>query len=221
MKAQELYQFIETEFERLQPIDNIGHCLDMLRKEQQNSLAVIENEKYLGSIHIEDLIGLDIQSNLKDVAYLFRNCAAPSAKASIDFLRVFAEHETDQLIILNEDHSIAGSLSLADFLAFLRETPFLAFSGEEIIVQKSRLDFTYAEIAQIIESNGAKLLGIFTQYIDTDQIQISARIDHNGINELLQNLRRYDYEIISHHKEDQLHEKLKEYSDYFDKYLNI
>jgi hypothetical protein len=41
------------------------------------------------------------------------------------------------------------------------------------------------------------------------------------MNEVLQNLRRYDYEIISLHKEDQLTEKLKDYSDYFEKYLNI
>lgn len=221
MKVQDLHQFIETEYLSIPSEIQIGRCLDVLHKEHQNCIAVVEDEKYLGSIHIEDLIGLDIQSQLKEVAYLFRNCSSGSAKTTIDFLRVFAEQEADQLIILNENHSILGSLSLPDFLAFFRETPFLAFSGEEIVVQKKRVDFTYAEIAQIIEANGAKLLGIYTQFVDAEDIQISLRIDHNGMNEILQNLRRYDYEIVSLHKEDQLNEKLKDYSDYFDKYLNI
>lgn len=221
MKAQELYHFIETDFVSVAPENNIGKCLKVLNKEQQKCVAIVKKEKYLGSIHIEDLIGLDIQTPLNQYAYLYRNCSTGSANTTLDFLRSFAEHETDQLIILNEDHTINGSLSITDFLAFFRETPFLAFSGEEIVVQKKRVDFTYAEIAQIIEANGAKLLGIYTQFVDAEDIQISLRIDHNGMNEILQNLRRYDYEIVSLHKEDQLNEKLKDYSDYFDKYLNI
>lgn len=221
MKAQELHNFIEADFVSVQPDNNIGKCLKVLNKEQQKCVAIVENKKYLGSIHIEDLIGLDIQTPLNEYAYLYRNCSAGSANTTLDFLRTFAEQETDQLIVLNDDHTIIGSLSITDFLAFFRETPFLAFSGEEIVLEKKRVDFTYAELTQIIEANGAKLLGIYTQYVDAEHIQLCVRLDHNGMNEILQNLRRYDYDIISLHKEDRLTEKLKEYSDYFDKYLNI
>lgn len=221
MKAQELYHFIETDFAWVKPESKISNCLKILDKEQQKCIAIVDGAKYVGSIHIEDLIGLDIHSPIKDYAYLYRNCAVNKATTTLDYLRNFAEQETDYLIVLNDDHTILGGLAISDFLAFFRETPFLAFAGEEIVLQKKRVDFTYAEIAQIIEANGAKLLGIFTQFVDAEVIQVCIRIDHNGMNEILQNLRRYDYEIISLHKEDQLTEKLKDYSDYFDKYLNI
>lgn len=221
MKAQELHYFIESDFVSVAPEHNIGKCLKALNKEQQKCIAIVEKKHYLGSIHIEDLMGLDIQTPLKEYAYLYRNCSVGSTQTTLDFLRCFAEQETDQLIVLSDKLSIFGSLSITDFLAFFRETPFLAFSGEEIVLEKKRVDFTYAELAQIIEANGAKLLGIFTQYVDAEIIQISVRLDHNGINEILQNLRRYDYDIISLHKADRLTEKLKEYADYFDKYLNI
>jgi Mg/Co/Ni transporter MgtE len=221
MKAQELHHYIETNFVSVEPEHSIDYCIETLNNEQQKCVAILEEGKYIGSIHLEDLIGLELESKLKDFSYLYRNCAVIHTKTTLDFLRKFAEQETDQLFVLNEDHSILGSLSITDFLAFFRETPFLAFSGEEIVLQKKRVDFTYAEIAQIIEANGAKLLGIYTQYVDAEEIQICVRLDHNGMNEILQNLRRYDYEIISLHKEDQLTEKLKDYSDYFEKYLNI
>lgn len=221
MKTQELSNFIDVDFVSVKPKQNIGHCLKLLNKEQQKCIAVVEDEKYLGSIHIEDLIGLDIQSKLKEYAYLYRKCGLVDSHTPLDYLRHFAEQETDQLMVLDQQFGILGSLSITDYLAFFRETPFLAFAGEEIVLEKKRLDFTYAEIAQIIEANGAKLLGIFTLFIDAEMIQVCVRIDHNGMNEILQNLRRYDYEIISIHKEDHLTEKLKDYSDYFDKYLNI
>lgn len=221
MKAQTLYDFIDGEFASVPSDSSIAECLQMLDKEQQKCIAVLKEDSYLGSIHIEDLTGLDLQTRLSSIQYLFRNCAVDLTKTSIDFLRFFAEQETDQLIIMDENRSSVGSISLNDFFAFLRETPFLSFSGEEIVVQKKRVDFTYAEVAQLIEANNARLLGIYTQYVDADVIQLNIRIDHNGINEILQNLRRYDYEIISFHKEDQFNEKLKEHADYFEKFLNI
>lgn len=221
MKAEELYQFIEKEIAWVAPHESLSACLEKLQQEQLKCIAVMDQDKYMGSIHQVDLDGLNEQTKVIEYQYLFRNCGIANSKTTMDFLRVFAEQETDQLIILSDDFSLVGSLLMNDFFAFFRETPYMAFSGEEIIVQKKRLEFTYAEISQIIEANGAKLLGIFTQYIDTEMIQLSVRIDHNGMNEILQNLRRYNYEIISLHKQDQFHEKLKEYADYFDKFLNI
>ncbi len=41
------------------------------------------------------------------------------------------------------------------------------------------------------------------------------------MNEIIQSFRRYDYEIISEHFEDNYINTLKERSDYLDKYLNI
>ena len=221
MKAQEIYQYIEHEFANTTTSTSIRRCLKLLEKEQLKCIAVLDNNIYLGSIHIEDLEGLDIQSKIENYPYLLRNCSLHKQTGTLDFLRKFAEQETDQILLVNESNEVEGSLSLFDFFAYLREAPFLAFSGEEIMLQKKREDFTYAEIAQIIESNQAKLLGIFTQFVDTEYIQVSVRIDHNGMNEILQSLRRYGYDIISLHKEDKLTEKLKDYSDYFNKFLNI
>ena len=221
MKVQDISLFIESEFAKITKEASIRSCIKLLEKEQLNCIAVVDNNRYVGSIHIEDLEGLDIQAQLSDYMYLFRNCSLVNTSSTVDFLKQFVELETQQLIVVNQNHEIAGSLSLNDFFAFLRETPFLAFSAEEIVLQKKREDFTYAEVAQIIESHNAKLVGIFTQYVDSNLIQISVRLDHNGINEILQSLRRYDYEIISLHEEDKLTEKLKDYSDYFNKFLNI
>ena len=221
MKAQEISLFVENEFAQIAKDSSIRNCIKLLEEVQLNCVAVVENERYLGSIHIEDLEGLDIQAKLSDYMYLFRNCSLLNTASSLDFLKLFVELETEQIILLNQNHEITGSLSLNDFFTFFKETPFLAFSAEEIILQKKREDFTYAEVAQIIESHNAKLVGIFTQYVDANYIQVSLRIDHNGMNEILQSLRRYEYEIISLHKEDKLTEKLKDYSDYFNKFLNI
>jgi hypothetical protein len=45
------------------------------------------------------------------------------------------------------------------------------------------------------------------------------KISLGAINEIIQSFRRYNYEIISEHQEDNYINSLKERSDYLDKYL--
>jgi hypothetical protein len=72
-----------------------------------------------------------------------------------------------------------------------------------------------------VESNNGKLLGVFVSAADIENIEITLKINVGPINEIIQTFRRYDYEIISEHHEDNYINTLKERSDYLDKYLNI
>jgi hypothetical protein len=51
--------------------------------------------------------------------------------------------------------------------------------------------------------------------------EITLKITLGAMNEIIQTFRRYNYEIISEHQEDNYINNLKERSDYLDKYLNI
>jgi hypothetical protein len=52
-------------------------------------------------------------------------------------------------------------------------------------------------------------------------VEITLKITLGAMNEIIQTFRRYNYEIISEHQEDNYINNLKERSDYLDKYLNI
>ena len=78
-----------------------------------------------------------------------------------------------------------------------------------------------SEIAQIVESNGAKLLGSFLSDSVAQNIQITLKITSGSMNEITQTFRRYGYVIISENEDDTYLTNLKERSDYLEKYLNI
>ena len=77
------------------------------------------------------------------------------------------------------------------------------------------------QITQIVESNNGKLLGLFVSEADAENIQVTIKISLGVMNEIIQTFRRYNYEIVSEHFEDNYINTLKERSDYLDKYLNI
>jgi hypothetical protein len=88
------------------------------------------------------------------------------------------------------------------------------------VVRKGVLDYSMSQITQIVESNNGKLLGLFISESSID----SWNYVENNIRRYewnYSNFRRYNYEIISEHQEDNYINNLKERSDYLDKYLNI
>jgi hypothetical protein len=93
--------------------------------------------------------------------------------------------------------------------------------GGIIIVEKNINDYSMSQISQIVESNNGKLLGMFVSSAEADKIQITVKIALGSLNDIIQTFRRYNYEIISEHQEDNYLNALKERSDYLDKYLNI
>ncbi len=78
-----------------------------------------------------------------------------------------------------------------------------------------------SQITQIVESNNGKLLGVFVSEANADKVQVTVKITLGGMNEIIQTFRRYNYEIISEHHEDNYLNSLKERSEYLDKYLNM
>ena len=62
---------------------------------------------------------------------------------------------------------------------------------------------------------------LFISEATNEKVQITIKITLGSINEIIQTFRRYNYEIVSEHQEDDYLNTLKERSEYLDKYLNI
>jgi hypothetical protein len=86
------------------------------------------------------------------------------------------------------------------------------------VVRKGVLDYSMSQITQIVKA----IMESFWVYSYQSQVLIlTLKITLGAMNEIIQTFRRYNYEIISEHQEDNYINNLKERSDYLDKYLNI
>ncbi len=89
------------------------------------------------------------------------------------------------------------------------------------MVEKEHSAYSMSEIAQIIEANKIKVLGMYVSGKDTDNTQITLRLATENPNEIIQSLRRYGYHVLTNNKDDSLLEQLKERATYLQKYLEI
>ena len=123
--------------------------------------------------------------------------------------------------MLDDKNNYLGYYELEDVLHFFNQTTFVKEDGSTLVIEKETADFTFSQICQIVESNDAKLLGVFISNNLGTKTEITLKISQNNFNEIIQTFRRYNYTILSENQEDAYLADLKDRSDYLNKYLNI
>ncbi len=184
-------------------------------------LPVHQDGVYLGSIAETDAHCFDSSKALQDYQYALEGFFVRENTNWLDILEAFALHNSNIMPVLSEQNKYLGYYELGDIMSMFNDTPFLGEAGAIIVVEKGINDYSFSEVSQIVESNSAKLLGMFISKMETDRVQITVKIGHTGMNAIVQTFRRYNYTIISNHEEDKFLEDLKDRSNYLDKYLNI
>lgn len=217
----ELTNYITNDFKAIDSQESVATVQDFFSETSFSHFPVVENGIYIGCVASNDVETFDYQKNIDHFKYSFEGFFARKSMIWLDVLEVFAKNHTNVVPILNEENIYVGYYELEDIVKFFHETPFLMEQGGIIIVKKNVLDYSMSQITQIVESNNGKLLGLFISDSDVNSIQITLKISLGGMNEIIQTFRRFDYEILSEHNEDNYLNILKERSEYLDKYLNI
>ncbi len=216
-----LESYINNEIRPIEHSDSIAEAQNVFEDFPYSHFPVTEDGIYIGCVSKEAIEFLDANALLNDSRFHFERFFVRSTMIWLDVLEVFAKNETNILPVLDEKNNYLGYYELEDVIRFLHETPFLKEEGGIIIIEKEEDKFSMSQVAQIVESNNAKILGLFISNVANGKVEITIKISQSGLNDIIQTFRRYEYEIVSEHQEDSYLNSLKERSDYLDKYLNI
>lgn len=217
----EIKDYINNDFKAIDSNETVLAVQDFFADLNYSHFPVIEESVYIGCIASDDVETFDSDKQIKDYRYTLEGFYARSNMIWLDVLEVFARNHSNIIPVLDDENAYIGYYEIADIIKFFNETPFLKEPGGIIIVEKDIPNYSMGQIVQIVESNNGRVLGVFISDANGDKIQITVKIALGGMNEIIQTFRRYDYEIISQHQEDNYINSLKERSDYLDKYLNI
>lgn len=217
----EINDYINNDYKAIESSETIENIQDFFSEVLYSHFPVVEEGIYIGSIAADDIETFDLDKKIKEYRYTLEGFYARKNMIWLDVLEVFAKNHSNVVPILDDANSYVGYYELEDIVKFFHETPFLKEQGGIIIIKTSLLNFSMSQITQIVESNNGKLLGLFVSDSDATTVEITVKIALGGVNEIIQTFRRYNYEIISEHNDDNYLNNLKERSEYLDKYLNI
>ena len=184
-------------------------------------IPVKKEEVYIGCISENDAQCFDKDKHLNDYLFALDSFFVTKKTNWLDILEAFAVHESNIMPVLGKNNKYLGYYDLLDIMNLFHDTPFLNETGGIIVVEKTAKDHSFSEICQIIESNDAKILGVFISNIENEMSMTTIKMGHIGMNAIVQTFRRYNYHVVSNHDEDKFLDDLKDRSNYLDKYLNI
>lgn len=220
MTVTEIYILKETKPLRLE--DKLEKALKLLEVSGYSHLAVVHKGVYEGTMSLKQVEErTDLSAKIGDARSLLNPVYVLNTMDWFDVLQVFATNNCNALPVIDKEKNYLGYYEIDDFLGLFRQTPFLHENGMTLVISKGVNDYSFSEIAQIIESNNATLFGAFVSSVDQEMAEIILKISLHDISNTIQTFRRYGYHIINEIHEDRYLQYLKERADYLEKYLNI
>ncbi len=98
--------------------------------------------------------------------------------------------------VLDRENNFVGSITLTDILRHLDTLLCVDQPGGILVLEVNRIDYSLAEIAQIVEYNEARVLSCYVSgNRDSQQLQITLKINTLNVDPILDTFIRYGYTV--------------------------
>lgn len=186
-------------------------------------LPVLKNGNFVGLISETDILDrMDLEESLDK---LFDHLPRPYVLASAHIYEVLfrvSEQKISVVPILDEDETYLGCTSIHQLVTMIANTGSIKESGGIIVLEVNQNDYSLAQIAQIVESNNAKILSSYIMSSpDSTKLDITLKINQVELGRILRTFERYDYVINASYQKSSFDDDLQLRFDSLLNYLNM
>ncbi|MEY3592627.1 MAG: hypothetical protein RLZZ38_1603 [Bacteroidota bacterium] len=190
---------------------------------QINHLPVLKNGNFVGVLSESELLDqADLAPHLDE---LFQHLPRPfvfSDAHLFDILQHFSLFKLTALPVLDRQEQYLGVISSQDLLQLLAQSTGVKELGSVLVLEMDANNYVLSQIAQIVESNQAKILNLFiNSEPDSTKIQVSLKINQQNLSAIIRTFERYDYQVLASYQAENQHNELQERYDELMLYLNM
>jgi signal-transduction protein with cAMP-binding, CBS, and nucleotidyltransferase domain len=190
---------------------------------QINHLPVLKNGNFVGVLSESELLDqTDLEPHLDE---LFQHLPRPFVFADahlFDILQHFSLFKLTALPVLDRQEQYLGVISSQDLLQLLAQSTGVKEMGSVLVLEMDANNYVLSQIAQIVESNQAKILNLF---INTEpnstKIRVSLKINQQNLSPIIRTFERYDYQVLASYQAENQQNELQERYDELMLYLNM
>ena len=194
MRAKEL---ITEEIPPLTHTDSGEKALRWMDEFKVSHLPVLKNGNFVGVISESDV--LDKMDLVESLDKLFDHLPRPYVFENehiYEVLSKISEHRISILPILDENEKYLGCTSVYHLLTVIANTGSIKETGGIIVLEVNSIDYSMAQIAQIVESNNAKILSSYIMSsVDSTKLEVTLKINQVELSRIIRTFERYDYII--------------------------
>jgi CBS domain-containing protein len=220
MRAKDL---ITEEIPPLTHLDTGDRALNWMEEFKVSHLPVLKNGNFVGVISEADI--LDKMELDKTLDVLFQHLPRPYAFAGDHIYQVLskvAEFKLSLIPILGDNEEYLGCTSVHHLLTLIANTGSIKENGGILVLEMARSDYSMAEIAQIVESNDARILSSYIMSSpESTNIEVTLKLNKIELDRIIRTFERYDYIIKASYQKSLYEDDLKFRYDALMNYLNL
>ena len=126
------------------------------------------------------------------------------------------------LPVVDDKNQYIGVITLDQLVYKFSQLTAVLNPGGIIILEINVNDYILTQIAQIVESNDAKILSLYlTPHADSTKMEVTLKINKRDITPILQTFNRYNYVVKATFSEEDLLDDLQDRYDSLLRYLDV
>ncbi len=194
-------QFLSNADFSIQNADSIQQALEKLQDMLSKELVVLNGDDYIGLVN--ETILLDAEDEEAPLSSIKINTAPIQLKFNqhpYDALVMITVYNSTIIPILDQDNKYIGVSTQLDILKAISSIQSQNESGAIIVLATGLHDFSLSQIAHLVESDNCRILNCATKInLESDNIEVTLKVDKSNINALLNSFLRHNYLILETH----------------------
>ncbi|MBN3036461.1 MAG: CBS domain-containing protein [Bacteroidales bacterium] len=197
----------------LSPDDSGSHALGWMDELKVSHLPLVDGTTFLGIVSEMILFGMeDIDNTLSHLTTTLERPEVKEYDHILDVIKAMSVYNVSVMPVLDQQDQYLGAISASDLIGRFAEMSAINDPGAIIVLEVNQNDYVLSQVAQIVESNDAKILCHFvTTDRDSTRMELTIKINRIDIQPLLQTFNRFNYLIKASYSQDETyHEELRE-----------
>lgn len=222
MLAKEL---LNTDFTPLYPDRPVSAALAKMDAWQTTAVPVVDRTtlRIVGQVNLDDIVELPDESvpvsslDLRSPVFVFES------QHIFEVARRMLQHEVRLLPVVDANEKFAGIVEKKHVLEAFSELLNITTTGSVITVEIHKGDFTLSELVHLIETEGAKILGLTVgKSADNESmLHVSIKLSLTDTSAVTSSLQRHGYHTITENRHDLIQTDLSSRADELLRYLDV
>lgn len=216
-------QLLREDFKTIDTSMSGIEALSIMDDHKVSHLPVVEENVLIGVISEQDVYAMgSAEENLKKSGVKLKNAFVYDTQHFYEVSQVMSEHKLSLVPVISKDRVYRGTILNCDLLDVYSNLNTVTEPGGIIILEVGARDYSLTEIANIVESNDAKIISCFvSSHEDSTKMDVTLKLNKLDLGPVLQTFNRYKYTIKASFQQEDYYDDLKDRYDSLMNYLSI
>ena len=189
--------------------DSAYKALNWMEVFRLSHLPVVEGGHFIGIISDEAIYDSGIfNESIETISDRFENYSVTRCRHIFEIINLCNTYSLTSIAVIDDDKKYLGLIVLPTLVSCFSQLINTESTGGLIVIEVQVNNYSLSQIAQIVESNGGKILSMYVSpKPETTLISVTLKLNTTEITSIIRTFERYEYEIKATFEE---HDTMKE-----------